>query len=258
MNEWLTIASPEKVKPALNRLCDVLCIPVEDVLLIPNVNPQVQTIDGAIQVKPGKTWLSLTLSSGSAARGFLEEEKQETKAGTAWKIKLSGKKYGHNVANHLQLNNWANHRWILLATERFTGITYLLGKLPIGATIGIKYDNSKTQEHAIEFNFQSKHRCPVYNNAFAPLPDTPTPKYGLMLLVSFRIGQPGRPTDADYIWNLAELAHSSKIIVFVDGRKLPGKNYGDVPDFSYDPTYNRITSNTLYANDTVIDIYQAS
>jgi hypothetical protein len=253
MNEWLALAVSEKVKPGPSGLCDLLAIPVEQVELIPAINPQSQVLDGNIQVKPGAVWLSITLTS---RKKFFEEDSETSKAGTWYKQKITGILFGQSATNHLQLNNWVYHRWLVLATERSTGLTYVIGKTPNGAELSIKYTNNASQQYEIEFNTQAKHRAWLYNNVGNIPVGTVTPKYGLIMLANFRIGEPGRAVDGESSMVIPELANSPKILLFIDGRVLAGKNYADVMDYNYIPSINKVDTTLPLSDKSVIQAYK--
>ena len=141
------------------KVCHLQAVPVEDIAVFPAVDPITQTVLQPFQLRAGKAWINIKLlSSGSA----FTEQNSFTAAGTIWDQQVRGYMWGQSKVNHLQANNWTQRRWVLVAHEIGSGMSYIVGNRFRGARLSVIYDNEDTSLTTLQFNHQARDRAYLY------------------------------------------------------------------------------------------------
>jgi hypothetical protein len=216
-------------------ICHLQAVPYEDILYFPPVDANTQTITQSFRLKPGKSWHIVKLISGSSV---FSEQNSVNAAGTIWDQLVKGSLFGQSVKNHLQVNNWTQYKWVLIAREVGSEMNYLVGTRFTGATISVSYDNSSTTITTLQFDFKAISRAKIYQGN---------------LINPYEVGSfsPGSPIqflvgDANTIPNLGTTYTNAAIvgknlIVMVDGKFIRQSIDANSLYCSYNPTTGVIT-----------------
>lgn len=253
MNEWLALQNIQRGIIGPGGMCEVLAVPQEQVLFFPAINPQTQTLTDSIQLKADKAWFAFSITSKSRA---FAEEMQVGKPGIFFKQSISGIVTGQNSGNHITLENMARHRWIVLARERSTGITYLIGQPGSAAALSLKYNSKQGTITEILFSHESKTRALIYGGAYSVLPGGRAETFLIKMLVEFRIGDPGRAAPDAVQMIIPELANKPKIALFIDGTLISQQGYPDTRACTYIPAENKINTTFQLADRSVVQVYE--
>jgi hypothetical protein len=253
MNEWLALQNIQKGTIGPGGMCEVLAVPQEQVLFFPGINPQTQTLTDSIQLKADMFWFAFSITSKSRA---LVEEMQVGKSGVFFKQSVSGILTGQNISNHLQLENMVRHRWIVLARERSTGITYIIGRPGSAASLSLRYNSKQGTITDIIFSNDSKTRALIYGGIYSVLPGGRAETFLIKMLVEFRIGDPGRAAANAVQMIIPELANKPKIALFIDGGLISQQGYPDTNACTYIPAENKINTTFQLGDRAVIQVYE--
>lgn len=163
MNNTVELLQIKKETTGYSGLCDIAAVPIQFIEYFPRINPLTQTIDGTITLTTGKEWLRFTLQTNNR---FVKEDELNNNGGQAFAISLQGKLMSQGSHNHIQLQNQANYRWVVIAKERGTGLHYLIGNQKTGCTLGINYSNENGFINNLIFSTQSTTRSKIYNGNY--------------------------------------------------------------------------------------------
>lgn len=257
MNEWLKLRSLQKSPVTRGGLCDIIAVPVEDVSTFPVIDPTIQRVASAIILKYGKSWISFA-AAAPYGRAF-KEKLQKSKAGQYYEQSVQGTIFSQNAHNHIQLNNMPLHKWIVLARERGTGLTYLIGKPTAACAFSTDYESTaKGTPTRISFDTSAKHRAILYGGLDFNLPEQPPPPsiFLIRMLAEFRIGDPDRPPADSLSMIVPELGNRQNIAIFMDGALISQKGLTDRMSCTYDPLENEIHLTKKVAQLTLVQIYE--
>ena len=159
MNQWVSFTSLTKGPATTGQICQIYGVPVEWISIFPKFDPETQYLDGNIVLDYQKTWFKF---NPGASGKFFDESTKALKGRTFWEQKISFNLFWQSGPQDVKLQNMINHRWVFLFKEAGTGIYYVVGKPPVGATVSIGYTNKQGTVTEISANFQSIHRAPLY------------------------------------------------------------------------------------------------
>jgi hypothetical protein len=253
MNSWLPLQSLQRSPVGRGGLCDLLCVPIEDVRHFPDTDPVSQTITQNIILKNSKSWLSF--SSLSTYGKSLKEELQVGPAGFFFKQSVGGMLTSQNQHNHLQLANMVHHQWIVLSRERSTALTYVVGKPTAGCNLGLIYETKRNTITEISFTTESKYRSALYGGLTETAPGTRQRTFLTLMLKEFKVGSPGFPNPATK-FIVEELEHRLDIAIFVDGVMISQQGYNDRLACTYTPGSNQVDFTRQLAIGTLVQIYE--
>ena len=195
-------------------ICHLQAVPYQDVLFFPPVNPATQTITQNFTLKPGKKWNIVKLISGSSV---FSEQNSFTAAGSPWDQVVKGSLYGQSLKNHLQVNNWTAHKWVLIAREVGSEINYVVGTRFMGASLSVVYDNSSTTITTIQFDFISISRAKLFEGTLINPNGIVIPSFSSGCPIQFLVGDANTiPNQGKIYTNAATIGKN--IIVVVDGQ----------------------------------------
>ena len=159
MNQWVQFENFVKGPVTSGQICKIYGIPVEWLTSFPSFDPESQYLQGSFALLEGKSWIRFIVAASSKS---LDEEVKLLKGRPYWEQSLSFRLNWQSGEQSMKLNNMANHRWVFAIQEGGTGLTYILGKPPVGAEVQVTYSNKQGTITDIKASFKAIHRLPIY------------------------------------------------------------------------------------------------
>jgi hypothetical protein len=224
-------------------ICHLQAVPRQYIDEWPDIDPLTQTMQGTITLKPGKSWNIIKLI---ANRNGLNEQNTFEPGGIQWAQTISGVLYGQSIHNHLQVNNWAPHQWVLIAREIGSEINYLVGNPFSGARLSAIYNNQETTITSLQFDHISTKRAIIYQGTLiAPLFNsgpgiTPVAPGIGGTSIEFLVGDTGTIADQGTTYTNAALI-GKPVMVFIDGMSISHTAFLNRFSLSYNMATGAIT-----------------